>query len=58
MRRRKTCAGSPGGWQLCQDDLIAILDSVLAGYRTDPGRVYLTGLSYGGYGTWQVSPQS
>ena len=28
--------GFPGGWQLCQDDLIAILDGVLAAYRTDP----------------------
>jgi predicted peptidase len=47
--------GFPGGWQLCQDDLIAILDSVLATYRTDADRVYLTGLSYGGHGTWHTA---
>jgi hypothetical protein len=39
--------GFPGGWQLCQEELIAILDSVLADYRTDPDRVYLTGRTAG-----------
>jgi predicted peptidase len=47
--------GFPGGWQFCQDDLIAILDSVLRSWRTDPDRVYLTGLSYGGHGTWHMA---
>jgi predicted peptidase len=48
-------AGFPGSWQLCQDDVIAMLDHVLATYRTDPDRVSLTGLSYGGNGTWQLA---
>lgn len=41
-------------WQECwrPDDLILLLDHLLAEYRIDPERVYLTGLSMGGYGTW------
>jgi predicted peptidase len=31
---------------------LAILDRVCGEYVTDPDRVYLTGLSMGGYGTW------
>jgi len=36
------------------DAVLALLDEVLAKYRADPRRVYLTGLSMGGYGTWSV----
>ena len=41
-------------WQRCwqPDDLILLLDHLLANYHIDPNRVYLTGLSMGGYGTW------
>ena len=41
-------------WQQCwrPDDLVLLLDHLLAEYRIDPKRVYLTGLSMGGYGTW------
>jgi predicted peptidase len=34
---------------------LAILDGVLKTYKTDPKRVYLTGLSMGGYGTWSIA---
>lgn len=36
------------------DALLALLDHVLGRYRVDPSRVYLTGLSMGGYGTWAL----
>ena len=32
-----------------------LLDEALAKYRIDPDRVYLTGLSLGGYGSWDWS---
>ena len=45
---------SPGrGWN--PDTLNALLDDVSATYRVDPDRVYLTGLSMGGFGTWALA---
>lgn len=38
------------GWQL--DTLNALLDDVIQKYSVDEDRVYLTGLSMGGFGTW------
>jgi len=35
--------------------VILILDKVLSEFNADPNRIYLTGLSYGGFGTWYVS---
>jgi len=40
-------------WPLETVALNALLDNLLATYAIDPGRVYLTGLSMGGFGTWQ-----
>lgn len=34
---------------------LAILAEVQKTYKTDPNRVYLTGLSMGGYGTWSLA---
>ncbi|WP_341937774.1 carboxylesterase family protein [Marinimicrobium sp. C2-29] len=45
----------PGGWDRIEDDLIMMLDRVEREYRTDPQRQYLTGLSYGGFGTWYLA---
>jgi predicted peptidase len=37
------------------DRALAILDEVMKGFKTDPKRVYLSGLSMGGYGTWSLA---
>ena len=45
---------SPGhGWNV--DTLNALLDDVISNYRVDKRRVYLTGLSMGGSGTWSLA---
>jgi predicted peptidase len=47
--------GPPDGWPRRERDLITILDQALELFRADPDRVYLTGLSYGGFGTWYLA---
>jgi len=49
--------GPPNGWHESETDLLSILDGTLSSYRADPQRVYLTGLSYGGYGCWYMAMQ-
>jgi dienelactone hydrolase len=46
--------GPEQGWPELEADLLGILDDVLATRNGDPARVYLTGLSYGGFGTWYM----
>jgi predicted peptidase len=41
-----------GRWD--NDTLLALLDEVIATHRVDTNRVYLTGLSMGGYGSWSL----
>ena len=40
------------------DALDGLLDEVVKTYRVDTDRIYLTGLSMGGYGTWSLAMQS
>lgn len=48
-------AGPLSGWERCEDDLLGIIKHVFGTYRTDANRFYLTGLSYGGFGTWYLA---
>lgn len=38
-----------------QAAMLELLDHVVETYRGDPARLYLTGLSMGGYGTWKLA---
>ncbi len=44
----------PSGKTWADDELLALLDDIEAKYAVDKSRVYLTGLSMGGYGTWSL----
>ena len=37
------------------DPLVALLDEILAQHEVDHRRIYVTGLSMGGYGTWALA---
>ncbi|MEX0844664.1 MAG: prolyl oligopeptidase family serine peptidase [Balneolaceae bacterium] len=45
----------PKGWDKVEEDLIAMIDHVIDNYQSDSSRVYVTGLSYGGFGTWHLA---
>ncbi|AOS97441.1 Alpha/beta hydrolase family protein [Microbulbifer aggregans] len=47
--------GLPWGWDKVETDLLNMLDQVDELYRTDNRRIYLTGLSYGGFGSWYMA---
>lgn len=46
----------PGGsyWVLEQDAVMALVEEIVHGYHVDENRIYVTGLSMGGYGTWHL----
>ena len=43
------------GWNNVQDDLMNMIDNTLKNYKSDDKRVYLSGLSFGGFGTWHTA---
>ena len=44
----------PEGQIWSKDALLGLLNDIIATYAVDTNRVYLTGLSMGGYGTWDL----
>jgi len=44
-------------WPEQTDTLINLLDEIEKNYRVDTDRVYLTGLSMGGFGTWTLAEE-
>ncbi|TQR44381.1 prolyl oligopeptidase family serine peptidase [Paenibacillus popilliae] len=42
-------------WEIERDALIALLDDVCETYRIDESKIYVTGLSMGGVGTWNLA---
>lgn len=44
--------GPPEGWFKLENDLLTIIDKTLSEYSADADRFYLSGISYGGFGTW------
>ena len=47
--------GPPDGWPRREQDLLTILDQAAELFRIDGDRVYLTGISYGGFGSWYLA---
>ena len=44
----------PEGQIWSNDTVLALLEEIVRNYKVDRSRVYLTGLSMGGYGTWSL----
>lgn len=44
----------PAGERWSNETLLALLDDVIRKYKVDTNRIYLTGLSMGGYGAWAL----
>jgi predicted peptidase len=44
----------PPGERWSSDTLLALLDEITRKYKVDTNRIYLTGLSMGGFGTWAL----
>lgn len=49
--------GTAEGWSLIEHELLGMIDRTLTECKGDPDRVYLTGLSTGGFGTWYLAGQ-
>jgi len=42
-------------WGACMPELEALIERTIREHHIDPQRVYLTGFSMGGYGTWELA---
>ena len=42
-------------WTERTETLVTLLDHIIDKYKVDPDRVYLTGMSMGGYGSWKLA---
>jgi hypothetical protein len=50
------CPQSPGLQDgFAPEQLSLLIDIVKANYRVDAARIYITGISYGGYATWRIA---
>jgi predicted peptidase len=47
--------GPPVGWPKLETDVLQILKEVERDYRVNARRRYITGVSYGGFGTWYLA---
>ena len=41
-------------WPGMEREVIALVDEIVEKYKVDTSRIYLTGLSMGGFGTWSI----
>ncbi len=46
--------GQEYGWNMIEHELLAMVDHVTGDFKGDKDRVYLTGLSTGGFGVWYM----
>ena len=45
----------PSGFYWKANVVMGLIDQIVEGYSIDTTRIYLTGKSMGGYGTWQIA---
>ncbi|MBL7828580.1 MAG: DUF1080 domain-containing protein [Saprospiraceae bacterium] len=45
----------PDGWPRIEEDLVGMIEMAHERYQGDKNKTYLTGLSYGGFGTWHFA---
>ncbi len=54
-KMKKTPHLLPDGWEQVEVDLLGMIATVREKFSADPDRLYLTGISYGGFGTWYMA---
>jgi len=47
----------PAGWEREEKDVMDMVETVIRDYHGDSKRIYITGWSYGGFGTWYLANQ-